>query len=179
MKKGIGIAIVIIALILTLQNTNAQKGLKIGVVDVEMIVKELPEAIEADKKLQGLAQSFKDSLLSIEKVFAGKMEQYNKQKTMLTTEQQKKEEESLQQIQIEYQKFQQEKLGAQGELAQTREKLLSPIRDKVRGAIQKVAKKEDMNFILDKASPMLLYSEDQYDITFSVMDLLKRGAAKQ
>jgi len=177
MKKVIGIAFILIALI-TVQNAYAQKSLKIGVVDVEMIVKELPEAMEADKKLQEMAQSYKDSLISIEKIFAGKMEQYNKQKTMMTTEQQKKEEESLQQIQIEYQKYQQEKLGAQGELAQSREKLLSPIRVKVRTAIETIAKKENMNFVLDKASPMLLYSEDQSDITFSVMDLLKRGAGK-
>jgi len=177
MKKFFLLTLVVVALLLSVNNVKAQKEkpLKIGIVDVEMIVKELPEAMEADKKLQELAQTFRDSLLSIEKIFAGKMEQYNKQKTMMNLEQQKKEEESLQQIQIEYQKFQQEKLGAQGELAQTREKLLAPIREKVRSAIQSVAKKETMNFVLDKASPMLLFAEDQFDITFSVMDLLKRG----
>ncbi|MFH1049719.1 MAG: OmpH family outer membrane protein [bacterium] len=177
MKKVFGLAIILIALLLTVQNAKAQKekALKIGIVDVEMIVKELPEAMDADKTLQQMAQSFKDSLLSIEKIFGAKMEQYNKQKTMMNPEQQKKEEESLQQLQIEYQKYQQEKLGAQGELAQNREKLLAPIREKVRTAIQKVAKKEYMNFVLDKASPMLLYAEDEFDITFSVLDLLKRG----
>ncbi len=180
MKRLFGLAVIIIALLITVQNAKAQKekAIKIGIVDVEMIVKELPEAIEADKKLSELTQMYRDSLLAIEKIFGGKMEQYNKQKTMMNAEQQKKEEESLQQLQLEYQKFQQEKLGQQGELAQTREKLLAPIREKVRTAIQTVAKKETMNFVLDKASPMLLYAEDQFDITFSVLDLLKRGAVK-
>ena len=180
MKRSIGIALVLFVLLLTAQNLKAQKdkALKVGIVDVEMIVKELPEAVGADKTLQDMAQSYKDSLLSIEKIFGAKMEQYNKQKTMMNAEQQKKEEESLQRLQIEYQKVQQEKLGAQGELAQSREKLLAPIREKVRAAIQKVAKKEEMTFVLDKASPMLLYAEDQYDITFSVLDLLKRGQVK-
>ena len=177
MKKLFGLSVLILALFLSVNQSKAQKEkpIKIGIVDVEMIVKELPEAIDADKMLQDLAQGYRDSLLSIEKKFSAKMEQYNKQKTMMPADQQKKEEDALQQIQIEYQRYQQEKLGAQGELAQTREKLLAPIREKVRSAIKSVAGKEDMNFVLDKASPMLLYAEDKYDITFSVLDLLKRG----
>lgn len=177
MKKLFGLSVLILALFLSVNQSKAQKEkpIKIGIVDVEMIVKELPEAVDADKMLQDLAQGFRDSLLSIEKKFSAKMEQYNKQKTMMTADQQKKEEDALQQIQIEYQRYQQEKLGAQGELTQTREKLLAPIREKVRSAIKSVAGKEDMNFVLDKASPMLLYAEDKYDITFSVLDLLKRG----
>jgi len=177
MKRLFGLTIAVFTLFLLVQSANAQKEkpVKIGIVDVEMIVKELPEAIEADKRLQELAQSYRDSLLSIEKIFASKMELYQKQKAMMNPDQQKREEESLQQLQLDYQKYQQEKLGAQGELAQQREQLLAPIREKVRTAIQKVAKKEDMNFVLDKASPMLLYAEDQFDITFSVLDLIKRG----
>lgn len=177
MKHLLGVTVLVFALLITVNESKAQKEkpLKIGVVDVEMIVKELPEAVEADKKLQELAQVFRDSLLSIEKKFGARMEQYNKQKTMMTADQQKKEEEALQQIQIEYQRYQQDKLGAQGELAQTREKLLAPIREKVRSAIKSVAGKEDMNFVLDKASPVLLFAEDKFDITFSVLDLIKRG----
>jgi outer membrane protein len=179
MKKLFGVSVLVLALFLTVNQSKAQKEkekpIKIGIVDVEMIVKELPEAVDADKKLQDLAQGYRDSLLSIEKKFSARMEQYNKQKTMMTADQQKKEEESLQQIQLEYQRYQQDKLGAQGELAQTREKLLAPIREKVRSAIKSVAGKEDMNFVLDKASPMLLFAEDKYDITFSVLDLIKRG----
>lgn len=175
MKKLIAATILIGAIFLFSKTANAQKGLKIGVVDIETIVKTMPEAATADKKLQDLSKKYRDSLVSLEKKFNSKMEKYNKQKAMMTPKQQKKEEQSLQQIQMDYQKFQQEKLGAQGELAQTREKLLSPIRKKVKIAIEKIAKKEKMSFVLDKSTPILLYAEDKYDITFSVLDLIKRG----
>ena len=176
MKKVFAV-LVLVALTMIATNTAfSQKGtIKIGVVDVEAIVKEIPEAADADKKLQEMNVTFRDSLSAMEKTFVEKAEQYQKQKAMMTPDQQKKEEESLQKIQIEYQKFQQEKFGTQGELAQMREVLLAPIREKVRKAIQKVAKEEQMSFVLDKANPILLYSEDKYDITFKVLDTLKRG----
>lgn len=178
MKRLLSIIIIFVAILAITSYSQAQKGLKIGIVDVEMIVKELPEASDADKQLQDMAQSYRDSLLTLEKVFTERADKYKKQQSTMTVDQQKKEEEGLQKIQIDYQKFQQEKLGQQGELAQSREKLLSPIREKVRTAIKKIAEKEDMTFVLDKASPMLLYAEDKFDITFSVLDLLKRGANK-
>jgi len=175
MKKFISVILLLAFVFLFSKTANAQKGIKIGVVDIETIVKTMPEAAAADKKLQDLSQKYRDSLLSLEKKFNSKMENYNKQKAMMTPKQQKKEEQALQQIQMQYQKFQQDKLGAQGELAQTREKLLAPIRKKVKVAIEKVAKREKMSFVLDKSTPILLYSEDKYDITFSVLDLIKRG----
>ena len=42
--------------------------------------------------------------------------------------------------------------------------------------IQEVAKEEGMNFVFDKAGDvLLLYADAQYDITYKVLDKLKRG----
>jgi outer membrane protein len=177
--KRIILSMLMVGLFLTASYyASAQKAIKIGIVDVETIVKEIPEATEAEQSLQKMAQTYRDSLLSIEKIFTERMAQYNKQKSVMNAEQQKKEEAALQQLQLDYQQYQQEKLGTQGELAQTREQLLAPIRERVRDAIKKVAKKEGMNFILDKANQFLLYSEDEFDITFLVLDQIKRGNKK-
>lgn len=174
MKRFVLVIILFVAFV-SFAQAQKEKTLKIGVVDVEKIVKDIPEAIEADKKLQVITVGFRDSLATIEKSFVERAEKYQKQKTMMTPEQQKVEEEALQKIQIEYQKFQQEKFGNQGEIAQLREELLAPIREKIRESIKKVAQKEGMSFVFDKTNPTLLYAEDSFDITLAVMDNLKRG----
>jgi Skp family chaperone for outer membrane proteins len=57
----------------------------------------------------------------------------------------------------------------------TREKYLDPIRSKVRAAIQKVSKEEKISLVLDKTSTAILYFDDKFDLTYKVLDTIKRG----
>ena len=57
------------------------------------------------------------------------------------------------------------------------EKLLAPLRDRIRSAITTVAKEEKYSFVFDKTESIqiLLYGDPAHDITFKVIDRLKRG----
>jgi outer membrane protein len=170
---------IIVIFALSITTGYAQKSdkgaISIGVVDVETIVKELPEAIAADKLLKDLGQKYRDTLMLFQKEYNDKYEQFDKQKAMMAADQIKKEGENLRAIEVKFQKFQEEKFGVQGELAVRREEFLKPIREKVRTAIEAVAKDEKLNFVFDKGSSALLYSEGKSDITYRVLDKIKRG----
>ncbi len=56
-----------------------------------------------------------------------------------------------------------------------REGLLQPIRLKVNDAIAAVAKEEKINLVLDKVAGLVLYNEEKADITYKVLDRMKRG----
>ncbi len=178
MKKSM--SIVLALMILLSVNSFAQKKsaaadpVNIAVVDVETIVKELPEAIEADKKLKDIGTKWQDTLITMRKDLEGKFQQYQKQKSMMAADKQQKEEESLQALNAQMMQYQEEKFGQQGELGSLREKFLEPIRTKVRTAIEAVAKEENFNLVLDKGSSSLLYVEPKFDITFRVLDKIKR-----
>lgn len=150
-------------------------GVKFAVVDIETILKEMPEAIEADKKLKEIGTKWQDTLISMKKDFDERIQKYQKQKSLMNAEQQNKEEEALQNSQMQIMQYQDQKFGTNGELNQMREKFLEPIRIKVRNAIQKVAKEEKFSLVLDKGNPVVLYFEDKYDITYKVLDVIKRG----
>jgi outer membrane protein len=63
-----------------------------------------------------------------------------------------------------------------GELYLKQEEFLNPIKEKIFDAIDKVAKEEGMNFVFDKAGDVvLLYADQEFDITYKVLDKLKRG----
>lgn len=159
--------------------TNAQAKdagqLKIGIVDIETILKEMPEAVEADKKLKEMGLKWQDTLLNMKKDFDEKLQKYQKQKSLMNAEQQNKEEEALQALQLQMMQYQDQKFGNAGELNLTREKFLEPIRVKVRNAIQKVAKDEKISLVLDKNTSVVLYFEDKFDLTYKVLDVIKRG----
>jgi outer membrane protein len=156
-------------------STQQSQGVKIAVVDIETIVKELPEAAEADKKLKEMGMKWQDTIITWRKELEEKFQKYQKQKGMMPADAQQKEEESLQALNMKIMQYQEDKFGNQGELAQMRDMFLEPIRNKVRTAIETVAKEEGFNFVLDKGSSAVLFAESKFDITYRVLDNIKRN----
>src|SRR6185295_13954725 len=132
----------LILLLLLSLNSNAI-DIKIGVVDVVKVIKQMPEAEQGDKYLKDLGKKYYDSLENMQKDLKEKYEAYQKQKAMISTaEQQKTEESFFSQNQL-IEKFNQEKFSQQGELAQRREGIMEPIKEKVRKAIEKIKHSEN------------------------------------
>ncbi len=175
MKK---LSILFTALIAVVLFTNIafgqskDKPLKIGVVDVEKIVKEMPEAIEADKILKDLQKVYSDTLKQMETNLMQRAENYQKQRGMMTADQQKAEETSLKEGEQAYYQFRQAKFA---EIEEKSELYLAPIRKKVNDAIDTVAKDQGLSFVFDKNKGALLFADDKYDITFKVIDKIKTG----
>ena len=176
MKKVTLIAVVLLAAFCS--KGFAQKSeLRIAIADVEKIAKELPEAIDADKKLTEMRNKALDTMKLLETRFKDKFESYNKGKAMMTADAQKKEEDELRGLQMQYQQYQEENFGAQGVVAKKRDELLRPILQRIQEAVQTVAKEEKYNFVFDKAATsVMIYADDKTDITFKVIDKLKRGS---
>ncbi|HYF03076.1 MAG TPA: OmpH family outer membrane protein [Patescibacteria group bacterium] len=154
------------------------QNLKIGIVDTEMIVKQMPEAIDADSRIKDVAKKYQDSLEAIQRDFTARLEQYKKGEAMMTADAKRKAEDDLKVLQQQYMQFEQEKFGATGEIARVRENFLAPLRKKVQTGIEAIAKEEKMSFVFDKSNPVLMYAEEKYDITFRVIDRIKRGGGK-
>lgn len=177
MKKMFLCSLLVFSFLLTANNLKAQKSssatFNIGVVDVEAVVKEMPEAGVADKMLKDLQKKYSDSLQKMQEDLVKKVEQYQKQRAMMVADKQQKEEEGFRNTQAMLERFREEKFM---EINQKRDEYLEPIRAKVRKAIQEVAKEEGMSFALDKGSSAVLFAEDKFDITFKVIDRIKRGA---
>lgn len=176
MKKLLLALVIFSVLFFNKTDLYAQSSdLKVGIVNLETIITEMPAAKEADKQLKELATFYQDSLINMRTRFEEKVANYQKQQGMMTQEVQQQEEQKLQEEQMVIMQFQEQKFGQQGELTLKRDQLLDPIRDQVQEAIDKVAKTEGINLVFDKTAASVLYSEEKFDITFRVLDELKRG----
>jgi outer membrane protein len=148
-------------------------SLRIGVVDSQKIVAQLPEAKEAQEKLQESGKKYRDTIETIQKDYLQSLESYDKQKAMMSAEAKTKEEDRLKSIQERFQRYREEKFGNQGELAALQEELLAPIRKRVQNAIKDVAKNEKLSAVME--TPAFVYFDEELDITFRVLDKLKRN----
>ncbi len=166
---------VFVVLALPLFAQQGASGTRIGFVNAEVVLKELPEAQQANRNLEDWGGRVQDTLRMMQKDFESRIENYRKQEAMMSAEAKRKEEEGLAMLRQRFAQYQEEKLGNQGELARLRESFLAPIREKVAAAVNAVAKEEKIQIVLDKVAGLVLYSDDKLDITYKVLDRIKRG----
>lgn len=91
----------------------------------------------------------------------------------MTSDARAKEEDAINGLRTRYLQYQEVKTA---EVQSMRESFLKPIRENVQSAIDAIAREEKLNLVLDKAAGIVLYSEDKADITYKVLDKMKRGS---
>lgn len=146
-------------------------------VDTEYILDKMPEYKSSQKQLDNLAEQWKKDvdvkMKEIDKLY----KQYQAEQLLLPADMRKKKEDEILQKEDELNKFKEAKFGKEGELFTKRKELVKPIQDKVFDAIQKFAKDEGIDFILDKAGAVtMLYTNAKYDRSDEILEIL--GIAK-
>ena len=178
MKRIILLVLFIFSGALLAQNQTAQQiPIKIGYVDSEVILAQFPEAIKAKSDLEGMITKWKKEVDSMSTDLQKSYADFQKQaQTMKQEDAQKKQQQFVAQDQ-KIQQYQQSKLGQpNGEYFQKQDQLMKPVKEKIFKAIDEVSKEENMQFVFDKAGDVVLLKADpQFDITYKVLDLLKRG----
>lgn len=156
--------------------SNAQ-ALKIGYVNSAKILQELPEAQEAQKKLDAMGKGWQEELEKMSKELQTRYEDYQKKQGMMNEQAKLAVQQELVELEQKAYKYRADKFGNDGELADQTEKLLTPIKDKVLKMIQQIAKEEKLSFVFDRNEQImvLLYGDTNFDYTFKVLDRLKRS----
>ncbi len=161
----------------TQPRTERTTTMKLGFVDSQVIIQQLPEAQEAQRKIQSSLDLWQSQLDTMAKAYQTRLEDYDKKKAMLNEAAKLAEEQKLLEQQQKILEFRNKKLGQGGELQELQEKIMTPVRQKILKAIESVAAEEGMSFIFDRGAevPVLLFGDNKYDVTFKVLDRLKRG----
>lgn len=162
---------------MTIALTAQTTGLKVGFVDSQVILNQYPPAIKAQSDLDAMIQDWNKKIDSMTVALQQAYQTYQQQIESMTPEARATREQEIVGQQQKLDQFRQSKYNQQnGELYIKQEEMLGPIKQNVFDAIDKVAKEEGMNFVFDKAGDVvLLYADQEFDITFKVLDKLKRG----
>lgn len=184
MRKIYISAVLLLFFALAFNSSNAQT--KIAYVDSDVIIKQLPEAQEVQKKLEELQKQYLDTVNTKDAALKTKADDFktkyaDAQKQLeagkLTEDQVKQLESELGSLQVEIQKDEQDlndyKQYVQQTLMSTTQELFKPVKEKIIKVIGDVAKDLKYNLVLDKQGETLLYGDKEMDITFKVLDKLK------
>ncbi|MCX7983945.1 MAG: OmpH family outer membrane protein [Bacteroidetes bacterium] len=163
--------IIAVCLLVGVSVLSAQQ--KLGYFNSEAIIKQLPEAQEAQKQLDKLVEEWQSELTRMQNEWKKKFEEYDRRKLIMTDQRRAEAEKELRELDQAIVNFRNQKFGQNGELFIKQNDLMKPVQDRIFKALQDVAKEEGYDFVFDKSGDiLLLYTNEKYDLTQKVLDKL-------
>lgn len=157
-------------------NVFAQSPVKLGYVDSQIILTQFSEAIKAQGDLDALTNRWSAQVDSMTLAYQQALADYQKQANTMTEERKLEAQKNLIAQEQNIIDFRRQKFGQTGEIYMRQEEIFNPVKQKIYTAIELVAKAENMQFVFDKSGDIiLLYADSSFDITYQVLDRLKRG----
>ena len=158
----------------------AQRGVRIGYIDTEYILQNVPEYQEASQQLDAKVQKWKSEIeLRLSKIDQ-KKKQLNSESILLTKELIEERQEEINIEESEILDYQQKRFGPNGDLMIQKKNLMQPIQDQIFTAVQEIAANKKYDFVFDKsADVIMLYSADRFDISEQVLRSITRSSKRK
>ena len=165
-----------ILLFLTSTFIFGQRGIKIGYIDTEYILENLPEYNQISKRLEEKAGDWKKEIEERSRKINQKKESLKSERILLTSEMIEEIEEEILIDEEELSEYQQKRFGPRGDLIIQKQQLIQPIQDQIFNAIRELAKSRNYDFIFDKSADIvMLYSDKRYDVSDQILRTISRA----
>lgn len=137
------------ALLMLFVTVHSQAQVRIGFMDVQTVMAELPEMENIRAQLDDYVQQKQQQLQDRTASFQEEVANYQENRASMSAQQQQSREEELATMEEEMRTFQQ---SIQTEIQQYRQKLLAPIYEDIDNAIANIAEERGLDFVLNRAT---------------------------
>ena len=153
----------------------AQRSQIIAYIDMEYILENVPEYLEAQNTLDGKVLKWRQKLDKQARFIEVLKTDLANEKAILTKDLIEEKEEEISLKQDELRRLESLYFGSKGDIFILRKQLVKPIQDQVYNAIQNIAARKKYDFVFDKSSELvMLYSNKKYDISDLVLSTIDR-----
>lgn len=161
-------------------NIYAQRGTKIGYIDTEYILQNLPEYQEASSRLDQKLVQWKSEIDKKLTDIASKKSALENEKILLTKELYDERYEDISFEEAEILDYQQKRFGPNGDMIIQQTQLMQPVQDQIFAAVNEIAETRKYDFIFDKNSDFLmLYSAERFDVSEQVLKIITRTSKRE
>ncbi|MBC5837165.1 OmpH family outer membrane protein [Flavobacterium muglaense] len=151
------------------------RGTKVGYIDMEYILQNVPNYTEASSQLEQKAQKWKQEIETKKIEITKIKDALNAEKALLTKELIEERETEIKFLENEMLEYQQSRFGPRGDLMIQKSLLAKPIQDQVFTAVQDIADAKKYDFIFDKSSDLtMIYAAKRFDISDQVLRVINR-----
>ena len=178
MKKQFLILFIVLIIGNSIQAQN--RGIKIGYIDMEYILQNIPNYTESQNQLEQKAQEWKQQVEAKKNVISKLKDGLKAEQALLTKELIEEREAEINYLETENLDYQQKRFGSNGDLMLQKSVLTKPIQDQVFTAIQDIAEAKKYDFIFDITSDLtMLFAAKRFDISDQVLRVLNRSEKRE
>ncbi|MCH9661514.1 MAG: OmpH family outer membrane protein [Bacteroidetes bacterium] len=161
-------------------SAQAQRGARIGYIDMEYILESVPEYQEASTQLEAKVQRWKKDIEKLNNEIEQMKLNLSNERVLLTVELVEEREEEIQILEEEMLTYQQARFGPNGDLDIQRRQLVQPIQDQVFNIVQEVAEAKKYDFVFDKSADIvMLFAAQRNDISDQILRRINRANKRE
>ncbi len=158
---------------------QAQRGVRIGYIDTEYILQNVPEYNEATTQLEQKVQKWKGDIDQRMSVIDQKKKELENERVLLTKELYEERQEDIAFEEKEVLDYQQKRFGPSGDLMIQKRQLMQPVQDQIFTAVQEIVANKKYDFVFDKsADVVMLYAANRFDISELVLRTITRSSKR-
>lgn len=162
----------------TLTAIGQGQDLKIGFMNPQEVLNQLPERADIEQKLNSFVQQKRSELNQKSTEFQQAVSTYQQNAASMSEQEQQKREEELSTQEQELREMQQ---SIQQQIQQRRSELMAPIYNRMDQAIAAIAESNNLDFVLNETTGMgetiIFYSADQkLDVTQQVLNRMNNDS---
>jgi len=164
----------ILSIVILCLSSSVFAQLKIGFVDSDTIMENLPDVQDTRQKLDQIIRDWQNELRGMESDYKKQKDDFDKSSLIMTDQTRTEAQKKLSELNNKISEFRDKKFGPNGELFQKQDELMKPVQNRIFNAIQEIATDEDLDFVFDRSGDiLLLYAKNEYDITAKVLEKLQ------
>lgn len=154
---------------------SAQKAQRIAYIDMEYILENVPEYLEAQNTLNAKVTKWRSKLDELSRYIEKIKTDLANERAILTNDLILDKEDEITLKQVELRRLESLYFGPKGDMFLLRKQLVKPIQDQVFNSIEGIVKKKKYDFVFDKSSDLvMLYSNKKYDISELILNEIVR-----
>lgn len=172
--------ILLLTIGLTKSGSSQTRGVKIGYIDMEYILENVPDYNEAKNQLELKAQKWKQEIETKKNEITKLKEALKSEQILLTKELVEERLEEITGLETELLEYQEKRFGPKGDLIVQKALLIKPIQDQVFTAIQDISEVKKYDFVFDKSSDLtMLFAAKRFDISDQVVRTITRSVKRE
>jgi outer membrane protein len=153
--------------------TAFAKDQSIAYIDMQYILKNLPQYEQANEQLTMLSKRWQKEIDAAQQEARVMATNYQTEQIFLSETMRAQREEEIVKKEQEVLELKRSYFGQDGELYKKREALIKPIQDEIYNAIQDLASEKRIDIVKDRsADPALIYMSSKLDISDQVLQKL-------
>ena len=162
-----------IALVWLVAAASATAQQKMGYVNTDSILEQIPEYNGIQQQLQVISSDWRAEVESMEQRIDSLQKEFESKEILFSDELKAQKQQEIDKLKQARQQYVNEKFGPEGEYFQRQQELLEPIQRNVYEDITAVSRRENIDFVFDRArNTSLIFAQNQWNLNKQVLQEL-------